>query len=207
MALALKGATSGSVTLDVPAVAGSSLITVPAVTGTLITTADADTVTPAMLSQPLTRMTAQNSTSGTSIDFTGIPSWARRITVLFNGVSTNGISLVRVQIGGGSVETSGYVAGCSQVGTGAVAATSTAGFDFHHGAPSAADVKSGQFTVYNVSGNQWVASYVITNTNNGYHQIGGGTKTTAAALDRVRVTTVNGTDTFDSGSVNVLYEG
>ena len=52
--------------------------------------------------------TAQNSTSGTAIDFTGIPSWVKRITVMFNGVSTNGTSNLLLQIGAGSVTTSGY---------------------------------------------------------------------------------------------------
>ena len=33
-----------------------------------------------------------------------------------------------------------------------------------------------------------------------------GRVTLSGALDRVRVTTVNGTDTFDAGSINILYE-
>ena len=47
--------------------------------------------------------TAVASTSGTSIDFTGIPSWVKRITVMFNGVSTSGTSFKQIQIGSGSV--------------------------------------------------------------------------------------------------------
>jgi len=35
---------------------------------------------------------------------------------------------------------------------------------------------------------------------------GAGTKTISGVLDRIRLTTVNGTDTFDAGSVNILYE-
>lgn len=34
----------------------------------------------------------------------------------------------------------------------------------------------------------------------------GGTISLAGALDNVRLTTVNGTDTFDAGSINILYE-
>lgn len=35
----------------------------------------------------------------------------------------------------------------------------------------------------------------------------GSIKTLSATLDRVRLTTVNGTDTFDAGLVNIIYEG
>ena len=52
--------------------------------------------------------TAQATTSGTSITFTGIPSWVKRITVMFNGVSTSGTSPVQIQLGAGSVTTTGY---------------------------------------------------------------------------------------------------
>jgi hypothetical protein len=34
-----------------------------------------------------------------------------------------------------------------------------------------------------------------------------GSKTLAGTLDRIRITTVNGTDTFDAGQINILYEG
>lgn len=57
----------------------------------------------------LTSGTAVATTSGTSIDFTGIPSWAKKITVMFSAVSTNGTSPIQVQIGAGSVSNSGYV--------------------------------------------------------------------------------------------------
>jgi hypothetical protein len=49
MPVKLKGATSGDITLDVPAVAGSNTLTLPAKTGTIITSADTGTVTQAML--------------------------------------------------------------------------------------------------------------------------------------------------------------
>lgn len=77
---------------------------------TTIKIADAN-VTPAKLSQPLTQGTSQASTSGTAIDFTGIPSWVKRITVMFSGVSTNGTSVPQIQVGAGSVTTSGYLCG------------------------------------------------------------------------------------------------
>ena len=49
MPVKLNGATSGGVTLDVPAVAGTNTLTLPARTGNVITSADSATVTQAML--------------------------------------------------------------------------------------------------------------------------------------------------------------
>jgi len=34
----------------------------------------------------------------------------------------------------------------------------------------------------------------------------GGSKTLSDTLTQVRITTVNGTDTFDAGTINILYE-
>lgn len=151
--------------------------------------------------------TAQASTSGTSIDFTSIPSWVKRITVMFNGVSTNGTSIPQVQIGSGSVTTSGYVASSSEVYSSTSATTSaTSGFIIYSNI--ATFVFSGHCVLTNVSGNIWVASHVVANTVGTVLNIfGGGVVTLGGTLDRLRFTTVNGTDTFDAGSINILYEG
>jgi len=54
----------------------------------------------------ITSGTAVASTSGTSIDFTGIPSWVKRITVMFDVVSTNGSAIILIQLGdSGGIET------------------------------------------------------------------------------------------------------
>jgi len=65
------------------------------------------------VARPLTLGTAVNTTSGTSIDLTSIPSWVKRITVMLNGVSTNGASIPQIQLGAGSVDTTGYNATAS----------------------------------------------------------------------------------------------
>jgi hypothetical protein len=178
-------------------------------TGTLPIARIADgAVTAAKLSQPLTLATAQNTTSGTSIDFTSIPSWARRITVMLSGVSTSGSSNLLVQIGTASgIEDSGYV---STGITGVSASTyifsvsSTAGIIIRCDSPSEAAI--GNLTICNVSGNSWVASGAfVKNASAINHSCGN--KTLGSVLDRIRLTTVNGTDTFDAGSVNIMYEG
>ena len=82
-------------------------------------------ITPAKLSQPLTLATAVNSTSGTSIDFTGIPNWVDKITIMLSNVSTNGTSQPMFQIGdSGGIETTGYVTATANITT--VANVSTA---------------------------------------------------------------------------------
>jgi hypothetical protein len=156
-------------------------------------------VTPAKLSQPLTLATAQATTSGTSIDFTGIPSWAKRITLMLNGVSTGGTSAVQIQLGAGSVTTSGYAgvafftSGSNNIATGIPLGAS---------ASLAANTRFGAVVFNNVSGNVWSAS-----GNASVVVCCAGGITLSGTLDRIRLTTVNGTDTFDAGSVNIMYEG
>ena len=155
----------------------------------------------------LVRTTEVATTSGTSIDFTGIPSWVKRITVMLNAVSTNGTSAVQIQLGDSSgVETSGYFGGLATItgtNTSAFAAIST-GFAPLGGTTGA--TRAGILSIVNIGGNTWVASGTFDEsaTTAGLTQ---GAKTLSATLDRVRLTTVNGTNTFDGGSVNILYEG
>ena len=152
--------------------------------------------------------TAQNSTSGTSIDFTSIPSGVRRVTVMLNGTSLSGTSNIRFQLGSsGGVETTGYATAnvnLQQAGTVTVQ-NITAGFDLNIGV--AADAVSGHLVLTNISGNIWIGSGVFASTSGTTTIFNtAGSKTTAATLDRIRITTVNGTDTFDAGSINILYE-
>lgn len=155
-------------------------------------------VTPAKIAQPLTSATALATTSGTSVDFTSIPSWVKRITVMFGGVSTSASSRVLIQLGAsGSVVTTGYASYTSDTGT-----TSTSGFII--GGATSSDVRYGIMTLVQQDTNKWVASGVTnSSTTSAYSNVG--SVTLAAALDRIRITT-NGADTFDAGSVNILYE-
>lgn len=158
----------------------------------------------------ITAGTAVASTSGTSIDFTSIPSWVKRVTVMFSGVSTSGTSLMRVQLGdSGGVETSGYNGATSFAGGGgAGGAFNSSGFD-SIGDGVAAIVRYGLLVFANVSGNTWVVSGTITSTGtaSAFTMQYAGSKTLSATLDRVRITTAGGTDTFDAGTINILYEG
>lgn len=184
---------TGVFTLASPSSSSNYTLTLPAGTGTL--TANG-------VNSNIVSGTAVASTSGTSIDFTSIPSWVKRITVMIAGVSTSGTSPVRLQIGGGSVETTGYESTSTVMGV--ANGTSTGGFDRYQTA--AADITNGYYSLLLIGSNQWVcvAQYALSTASNpGWIS---GRKTTATTLDRVRLTTVNGTDTFDAGTVNILYE-
>jgi len=171
-----------------------------------VATIDNNVVTPAKLSQPLTSAIVQNSTSGTSIDFTSIPSWAKRITVMFSGVSTSGTSNLLVQLGdSGGIESTAYTSQCQYIGI--FGATSTIGFVITASTP-AADTLRGLVTICLVSSstNSWVASSSLAGSTGGNIIVGAGGKALSSTLDRIRITTTNGTDTFDAGSINIMYE-
>jgi hypothetical protein len=153
---------------------------------------------PEDLVQKLTLGTAQATTSGTYKDFTGIPNWVKRITVVPNGVSLSGVDDLLIQIGvSGTPETTSYVSGSGS------AVNSTAGFVVRGGTSGRAI--SGAITLFHSGSNVWVSSHSVTAGTTADFS-GGGTKTLAGVLDMVRVTRT-GTDTFDAGSVNIMYEG
>ena len=150
--------------------------------------------------------TAVASTSGTSITFTGIPSWVKRITVMFSGVSTSGTSGFQIQLGSGSLTTSGYYSISTNIG-GFTPQMLTSASGLVINSNAAANTFYGQMILTNVSGNIWVESHAGLNSVSSLTlNTGGGGITLAGILDRVAVTTVNGTDTFDAGSINILYE-
>jgi len=154
----------------------------------------------------IARGTVQATTSGTSKDFTGIPSWVKRIIVQMDSISTNGSSNLIVQIGdSGGIEVTGYSSTAVIVTAGPVVATFTTGFGLT-GQVAGASVLSGNLilTLMDAATNTWTAS-LGGNAANAAHS-GGGVKSLSSTLDRIRLTTVNGTDTFDAGSVNIQYE-
>lgn len=159
------------------------------------------------LSPRMQLMTAQNSTSGTSIDFTGIPSWAKKITVMFNGVSTSGTSVVQVQLGSTVIQNTGYSTMAGYGSSAGQYSTLTTGFPIDGtNSATASNNRFGLLLLCNLTTNVWCETTNIYSsgvTNN----FGSGCVTLSGTLDRIRITTVNGTDTFDAGQINVLYEG
>jgi hypothetical protein len=158
-------------------------------------------------SATITLGTQQNTTSGTSIDFTGIPSSVNRITAMFNGISTNGTSNYQLQIGSGSVVTTGYTSYCANVdGTNATSiATSTSAYLLKVGGISAASVGSGVAVLTRINGNTWVCSSSF-NLGTAINSVQNGVLALGGAIDRLRLTTAGGTDTFDAGTMNISWE-
>jgi hypothetical protein len=154
----------------------------------------------------LTMGTAVATTSGTAIDFIGIPSWVKRITVMLNGVSTNGASNKQIQIGSGSVDaTSTYSGGVELNGT---RTANTTGFLISR-ITAADSLNNGTAVLTLLSGNTWCITGLLDDSGASvvHLDLFAGTKALSGTLDRIRLTTVNGTDTFDAGSVNIMYEG
>jgi hypothetical protein len=153
----------------------------------------------------ITNSTAVASTSGTSIDFISIPAGVKRVTVMFNGVSTNGTSNYQVQLGAGSITTSGYAATITTGQTGVVTASATTG----HVVAASVSITSllnGHCVLTNISGNTWVGSSLLLATGATLYAMGASNISLSGTLDRVRITTVGGTNTFDAGSINISWE-
>jgi len=154
----------------------------------------------------ITSGTAVASTSGTSIDFTGLPAWVKRITLMFNEVSVSGTSSFLIQLGTGATTftTTGYVAtGGSFSSGGSNQFGSTIGMPIFSNTGSAKF--SGTMTISNITGNTWVSSHSGKYTTNNSN-VGGGVIALGAVLTAVRFTTFNGTDTYNAGTVNIIYE-
>ena len=153
----------------------------------------------------ITRGTAV-SASGTSVSFTGIPSGVKRITVMFNGVSTSGSSLYLIQLGtSGGVVTTGYVGSTGWANNAASSSVTnvTAGIGINN--DNAGRAIYGSVSILNITSNTWVASGTI-GWNTTFIGGTGSSIALGGTLDRLRITTVNGTDTFDAGTVNILWE-
>ena len=150
--------------------------------------------------------TSQATTSGTTVDFTSIPTWAKKITIMFSGVSTTGTSSPIIQIGLTSVETSGYLSSATTLTNAAAAAVASYTSGFGIGSLLAANTISGHITLITLGSNVWTASGTVKQSTTITSSFAGD-KTTSGVIDRVRITTVGGTDTFDAGSINILIEG
>lgn len=157
--------------------------------------------------KPLVARTALATTSGATKDFTGIPSWAKRITVMLSGVSTNGTSQPTIQIGSSAgITTTGYVTGTTSITSGAnLTTTYTNGWQFYSSLAANTITANLVLTLVDPATNTWTGSGLF------YASIPSlifmaGSKALPGTLDRIRLTTAGGTDTFDAGSVNILYE-
>lgn len=157
--------------------------------------------------QRIVRATAVASTSGTSITFSSLPAWIKKITVMFSGVSLSAASYVMVQLGtSAGIAATGYLSYGGQTPSAAGTAATTGMLMPFTGAGV---LRYGSMTLFSFSGNTWLSSFSVgaDSAGSGFGACGGGNVTLAGTLDRIRITTLNGTDTFDAGSINIMYEG
>jgi hypothetical protein len=207
-------ASIATTTMTVTAVGSGSVQVGQVITGTGVT---AGTVVLAQLtgsagSTGTYTVSASQTVASTTItvvgaEFRNIPSTAKRITVMFSAFSTSGTSSLQIRLGTSSgVEATGYASAsmyCSTSGLNAV--NSTTGFQFHN--IVAAYNFNGSMTITNLTSNTWTETGSVSNTTGGdFMYFSSGSKALSGVLDRVRITTVNGTDTFDAGSINIMWE-
>ena len=206
MTLRLNGSTSGFTEIDAPAVAGSNTLVLPGGNGSAdqaLVTNGSGTLSFADRGRMVLE-TAKSATS-TSVDFTSIPSWVKRITVMLDGVNTSGTSNILIQLGtSGGVANTGYLSSGSGISSVVGTSSSTAGFLISDDTSNSA-AHTGLLT-FAASGNVWHQSGSLRSLT-GKTSVSGGSVTLSSVLTQLRITTVNGTDTFDAGTINLLLEG
>lgn len=213
MTLRLNGATSGYTEIDAPAVAGNNTLLLPTGNGTsgqVLSTNGSGALSWVNRGFAIGTNKTYNwnsSTSNTFLDFENIPSWANKITLMLYAIGTTGTADLLVQVGSGSISSTGYVSTTNQIsiasGTGGT--SSTAGFIVR----SAASTNQfyGQMILTHIGSNIWTSSHGFRSATNLTVQGGGGSDVLTGALDRVRLTTTTGTPTFNGGQANILIEG
>lgn len=199
-------------TLTAPTIASANLTTALTLAGAagtngqVLTSAGSGLPTWSSVSAGFTLGTPVATTSGTSIDFTGIPAGTKQIVISFNEVSTNGTSTKMIQIGdAGGIETTNYLSQSVEIAATILATNSTTGFEFY--STSASHKLSGSITLTleNTSTNTFCINGILGDQASARQCTQTGRKSLSATLDRVRITALNGTDTFDFGEVNIAY--
>jgi hypothetical protein len=201
---------TGIVTISSPSTNTDRALTLPDAGGTVVSDTATQTLTNKTIQGGALTLATAVTASGTSVDFTSIPSWVKRITVMFAGVSTNGTALPLIRIGAGSVTTSGYLGTNSILIASALgSANFTTGFviGVSPGNWAASTVVHGSIVLTLQTGTTWVCFGSVGSSAAANLYITSGSHALGGTLDQVRITTSNGTDTFDAGTINIMYEG
>jgi hypothetical protein len=184
---------------------GSNNIVLASDGSATIATLSSTTITGTTIQGTIKSGTAVASTSGTSIDFTSIPSWVKRITIVFDQVSLTGTDNLLVRIGtSGGLETTGYAGASSACATTVNTDSSTVGYVLTAGV--AASSICGCMILTNITGNTWISTHTVGRSDAASTRYGGGTKSLSGTLNQLRILP-SGANTFDAGSINILYEG
>lgn len=220
----LNGSTSGQITLTPPAVAGTNTITLPAVTDTMVGLAATQTLTNKTLTSPtltsptmsgavvstmassvITIYGTSQTASGSAVNFTGIPSWVKRITVQINGLSYAAAGQGILRIGSSAtLVTTGYTSNCVVSNSTAVSTSAqTDGFG-QLNTSAAATTINGVYILTSMGSNTWNFCSQVFRTTDNTGVTGTGFIALAGALDVLSLVATS--STFDAGTINILYE-
>lgn len=190
----INGGTVSSATLTSPTLTSPTIGGTPVVNGSLIV------------------LGTSQAATGTSITFTGIPAWVKRVTLMLNRVSTNGNSPMYIRLGtAGGIENAAYHNTSSVIGSAGVAGvgTVTTAFNITVGTTYTyiAAEYSGQLIFSLFEPDTWIMSGIFAAPSIPYNYVASGSKPlSSGALTQLQITTFNGIDTFDNGSFNIQYE-
>jgi len=148
--------------------------------------------------------TAQTA-SGTAVDFTGIPSWAKRITVIFADLSLNGNDNIIIQLGDSSgIQSSGYLSVCGYITSGSNITASTNGFMLSMSVGATA-IYHGCVVLNLLADNKWIANGSSCRTDSIVINFTQGLKSLSNSLSQIKIKPT-GTNQFDAGTINISYE-
>jgi hypothetical protein len=208
MPVRLNGSTSGFTELSAPAVAGNNSIALPTGNGSAYQMLR-NGATPGSLeyADKLVLGTSVPTTSGTSVPITGIPSWAKRITVMCNNVTTNGTSVIYIRVGAGSIQTNNYFTFVASITTAGTAAMVGVADGIILPGSVAGDIRHASYTLTKMEGNTWMISGTSLVSGSVFaNAYVSGLVAVTGTLDRISLTTVGGVNTFAGGSLNIMYE-
>lgn len=146
------------------------------------------------------------TTSGTAIDFTGIPVGVKQIVISLEDVTNTASDNYLLQIGdSGGIEATSYYSNYNVLTSGVT------GTNFNVSDSIIRIDRNGTAVSGNIlislldsSTNTWTATAVVLGGVTRI-SIASGKKSLSATLDRVRLTTVGGTGTYNGGKMNIQY--
>jgi hypothetical protein len=206
--IAIQGnpAGTGTITFQPPNTNTNRTVSLPDVDGTMAVVSQVNSLEVAKLNKDENIVLgASVAASGTAVDFVGIPAGVKRVTVMFDGVSTNGASPIEIRIGSTTFTSTGYKSGAVNLVASNGPGNSTSGFNID-GIGIDTDFRSGIASLCLMAPNMWAAVSVVGMSNRAGTRVGGGVVSIPGVLDRIRITTVNGTDLFDAGTINISWE-
>ena len=151
------------------------------------------------------------SGSGTSMTFGSIPTGTSFIVVTMHDFSSSGADEWMVQIGdSGGIETADYRSQRSSNTNGSLASDGTPNSNESKGFGITVDAAGNAFggqmilSLHHPTNHTWTSSSSF--RRDGFdHSWGAGSKDLSAELTQVRITTKGGSESFDAGTINIMY--